>query len=557
MRHHRIGVRDYRDSRALAIFGFCAVLALGGCGSSSESDGPRILRGTTATFPDYLDPALSLSLEGWSAMWNTYVPLLTYKHAGGQAGTRLIPGLARALPRISDGGRTYTLYLRHGLRYSDGEPVRASDFRHSVERLLALNSGGSSFFTDIVGAERFQATRRGGIPGIRTDDRSGRITIHLKEPAGTFPYELATLYAAPLPRDTPMEDLSADPPPGTGPYEIVASRPGRSWGYRRNPEWKSTDARRLPQLPGGHFDRIEIEVLRNPETQVNDVEKGEFDWMVNPPPSARLGDLRRRFADSQLVVTPQIDIYYFWMNTKTPPFDDVRVRRAVNYAIAPAALARIYAGQMAPLQQILPPGMPGHRPFRLYPHNMAKARALIAAADPADRHVAVWTNNYGPNLQAGEYYEGVLRELGFDTELKVLDPANYFTVIGNRSTPDLDTGWANWLLDYPHPNDYFEPQLTGGATRPTGNTNWARFDDQRLDAEVARLGRQPLRAGQSLGAGQEAAYAHLDRAYMRQAPWAPFGTLSFSTFVSSAIDLEKLVISPIYGQDLTSFALKR
>lgn len=535
---------------SLAALACCAALALGGCGTSQGPPEQSTLRGTTASFPDYLDPALSLSIEGWSAMWSTYIPLLTYQHADGRAGTKLIPGLARSLPRVSDSGRTYTLRLRRGLRYSDGQPVLASDFRHSVERLLVLNSGGSPFFTDVVGAGRFARMKKGGIAGIRADDTTGTIVIHLREPRGTFEYELATLYAAPLPADTPDEELSADPPPASGPYEIVASHPGRSWEYRRNPEWTSTDAKRLPQLPSGHFDRIAIDVLHNPETQVNDVERGQYDWMVNPPPSDRIADLRRRFAGTQLLITPQIDAFYFWMNTTLAPFDDVRVRRAVNYAINPAALDRIYAGLMAPLQQVLPAAMPGHRTFHPYPHDMAKARALIAAADPAERHVTVWTDNYPTNLEAGEYYEGVLRELGLDPTLKVIASSNYFAVIGNRSTPGLDTGWGNWLLDYPHPNDYFEAQLTGAAIRATNGTNWAHFDDPRLDAEVARLRRERL------GPAQEGAYARLDRAYMRQAPWAPFGTLSFATFVSSAIDLKKLVVSPVYGQDLTSFELR-
>lgn len=529
----------------------CAALALtalgiAGCGSSAESRDESTLRGTTSAFPDYLDPALSLSLEGWSAMWNTYLPLLTYPHAEGRAGTKLEPGLARALPKVSDGGRTYTLFLRPGLRYSDGTPVRASDFRHSVERLFVVNSGGAPYFDDIVGAERFEKTKKGGIPGIETDDESGRITIHLRETSGTFVYELATLFAAPLPGDTPMEDLSAKPPPATGPYEIVSVRPGRTWEYRRNPEWDAHNAKAMPDLPGGHFARIEMKVMANTQTQLVDVERDEFDWMVNPPPSDRLAEVRQRHPD-QLLFTPQINIFYFWMNTSEPPFDDVRVRRAVNYAVDPAALDRIYAGQLEPLQQILPRAMPGHRPFHLYPHDIAKAKELIAAADPSDRKIDVWTNNFPTNMEAGEYYEGVLRELGFEPTLKAIDPSNYFTVTGNLSTPNLDTGWGNWLLEYPHPNNYFEPQLTKEAIQPTNNTNWAQFGDPRLDAEVARLRRQPL------GPKQEAAYAALDRAYMRQAPWAPFGTLSFPTFVSPQIDAEAVVVSPIFGQDLTSF----
>jgi peptide/nickel transport system substrate-binding protein len=523
------------------------VAALGGCGGgSSASDGASTLRGTTASFPDYLDPALSQSIEGWGAMWNTYLPLLTYPHAEGRAGTRLVPGLARSLPKVSDGGRTYRLRLRPGLRYSDGTPVRASDFRHSVERLFVLNSGGAPYFDDIVGAARFARTKRGGIPGIETDDRSGRITIHLRERSGTFVYELGTLFAAPLPADTPMEDLSAQPPPATGPYEIVASRPGRGWEYRRNPEWGAHNAVAMPNLPRGHFPRIEIEVLTNEQTQIVDVERGEFDWMVNPPPSEQIAELRQEHP-SQLLFTPQVNVFYFWMNTAEPPFDDVRVRRAVNYAIDPDALDRIYAGELEPLQQILPRAMPGHHRFRLYPHDLARARELIAAADPSDRQIGVWTNNVPTNLEAGEYYEGVLRQLGFEPTLKVLAPSNYFAVIGNPSTPDLDTGWGNWLLEYPHPNNYFEPQLTSGAIRPTSNANLAQFGWAPLDAEVARLRRQPL------GPQQRAAYAALDRAYMRQAPWAPFGTLIFPTFVAPEIDAGKVVVSPIMGQDLTSF----
>jgi peptide/nickel transport system substrate-binding protein len=537
-----------RSVAALAVVVSAALLA-SGCGSSgSGSDTERTtLRGTTSAFPDALDPALTMSQEGWSALWNSYIPLLTYPHAEGKAGTRLIPGLARALPEVSADGRTYTLYLREGLRYSDGTPVRASDFPASVERLIEMNSGATAYFTDIVGAERFAATGRGGIAGIEADDASGRITIRLVQPRGTFPYELATLAAALVPAGTPAEDLSADPPPATGPYEFADVRPGRSWEYRRNPEWEAGNAERLEHLPDGNFDRIEMRVDSNPAAQVTDVERGEFDWMVNPPAPDQIAGLRQRFEGTQLIETPLIGVFYFWMNTTEPPFDDPRVRRAVNYAIAPAALERIYAGMMKPLQQILPPGMPGSEPFAPYPHDMKRARTLIAAAAPAEREVTVWTNNFPTNQEAGEYYAGVLGELGFEPNLKALNTTNYFGVVSNLNTPDLDTGWGNWLLEYPHPNSYFEPQLTADAITETNNSNWARFDNPALTAEVNRLRREQL------GPEQEAAYARLDRAYMRQAPWAPFGQFTMSTFVSENVDPGAVVVSPVYGQDLASF----
>lgn len=539
-----------RSVAVVAVAALCAGLALGGCGSDESGADRSTLRGNTSSFPDALDPALAMTQEGWSAMWNSYIPLLTYAHAGGEAGTELIPGLARELPEVSANGRTYTLQLRRGLRYSDGTPVRASDFRHSIERLITLNSGATPYFTDIVGAARFAETKQGTIAGIETDDRSGRITIRLTKPRGTFPYELATLASAPLPAGTEAKDLTADPPPATGPYEITAVRPGRGWEYARNPKWEESNAELLPQLPDGHADRIEIDVVSNPDTQVTEVERGEADWMVYPPPADRLADLRERFEDTQLISTPLIGVFYFWMNTTEPPFDDPQVRRAVNYAIAPAALERIYAGQMEPLQQILPPAMPGHEPFQPYPHDMKRARALIAAADPGERQVTVWTNNFPTNQEAGEYYAGVLGELGFETELKILNTTNYFAVISNLNTPELDTGWGNWLLEYPHPNSYFEPQLTGGAINETSNYNWSRFEDPALDAEVERLRQKQL------GPAEEAAYARLDRAYMREAPWAPFGQLTLSTFVAENVDSDGLIVSPVYGQDLSSLELE-
>jgi peptide/nickel transport system substrate-binding protein len=537
---------------SIAVVATVALLtAAAGCGGSSTSaGGAETLRISYNSAPDYLDPGLSFTLEGLTAMYQTYVPLLSFRHASGAAGAQVIPGLARALPRISDGGRTYTLVLRPGLRYSDGAPVRASDFKHSIERLFLVNSPGSPFYTDIVGAERFAKRKRGGIDGIVADDASGRIVIHLVKPRSTFTDELALLFAAPLPADTPAEDLSAHPAPATGPYEIVESHPGQSWRYLRNPEWAKHNAAAMPQLPSGHVDAIDATVLRNPSTQVDQVQQGKLDWMQNPPPPDRLPELRQKYEGTQFLDYPQPSVYYFWMNTRQPPFDDVKVRRAVNYAVDPRALERIYAGTLAATQQVLPPGIPGYRRFRLYPHDLAKARRMVAAADPAKRSVTVWTNSFGSNREAGEYFEGVLRQIGLEPKLKVLDPANYFTVIGNSSTPNLDAGWANWLEDYPHPLDYFAPQLSSAGLAQTDATNWARFSVPAIDAEIERL------AGEPLGPRQEDEYAALDRKVMRLAPWAPFGNLSLSVFVSERVNLDALVTSPIYGVDLTSFELK-
>jgi peptide/nickel transport system substrate-binding protein len=528
-----------------------ACLALAGCGSGgSGSGGGDTLEGTYSSFPDYLDPALSFTLEGTTAMHDTYVPLLTYRPANGAAGTELIPGLARTLPKIDQGGRRYTLRLRPGLEYSDGTPVHASDFSSAVERMIRLNSGGSSFYMGIAGAERFAQTKKGGIGGIESADKTGKIVIHLLEPSGTFSYVLALPFGAPLPPDTPVEDQTQHPPPATGPYVITAVRPGRSWEYERNPVWAKTNGPALPQLLDGHVDKIKFEVRSNPTAQVEEVERGEVDWMKNPPPPERYAEVRNQYQGTQFREDPTISVYYFWMNTQQPPFDDVRVRRAVNYAVDPAALERIFAGTLRGTQQVLPPQMPGYRRFHLYPYEPERAKRMVERADPADRKVTVWTLDLPPTDEAGEYYEQVLEELGFDVTLKVVGSANYFTLIGNAETPNLDTGFNNWFQDYPHPNDFFGPQLSGESIVANGNTNYAQFADPAVDRKIRQLGRQQL------GPRQEREYAALDRMVMKQAPWAPFGTLTLGTFVADSVDLDELVVSPIYAQDLASFQLK-
>jgi peptide/nickel transport system substrate-binding protein len=536
----------------LLVFGLTAGSALGlaACGGGSSGKEGGTLTGSYASFPDYLDPGLSYLQEGWTAMYDTYIPLLTYAHADGEAGSKVVPGLAKSLPKISDGGKTYALTLQKGLEYSDGTPVKASDFASSIERLFKLNSPGTTFYSGIVGAEKFAKTKQGGIPGIETDDRTGEITIHLVKPRGTFTNELGMLFAAPLPPGTPAKDMTNNPAPATGPYAISEVERGRSWSYARNPQWAKNNADLVPEVPSGHVDKIEIGVVRNDSTQVNNVERGKTDWMQPPVPADQYAAIKDKYEGTQFRADQPINLYYFWMNTAEPPFDDLKVRQAVNYAVNTEALERIYSGSLAATHQILPPAMPGHKEYELYPYNLTKAKALLAEANPSDREITVWTDNESPNDEAGAYYQDVLEKLGFNAKLKTINADSYYTVIGNLSTPDLDTGWVAFVQDYPHPNDFFQPQLAGESIYPTFNSNFAQIDVPELSAKIARLGEE------TLGPKQEDEYAQLDREFMEEAPWVPYGNNTLSTFVSSAIDLDSVVYNPTFGQDLTSFQFK-
>ncbi len=533
---------------ALALAVATAGGSLVACGSSESGKEGGTLRISFAASPE-LDPQLAYSMEGWNAAYNTWIPLLTYAHASGEAGSEVIPGLAEDLPTISEDGKTYELTLRDGLRYSDGRPVKASHFKSSIERIFAIESPGTPFYTEIVGAEELLEDKAESISGIEADDASGEITIRLTAPRGTFVNELAMPFAAPVPPDTPDRDQSADPPSATGPSEIVESKPGRSFTFERNPRWRGGNAEILDQLPGGYVNRIEATVVRNEATQTSEVERGQTNWMFDPIPPDRVKEIAARYDGTQYREEQALNTYFFWMNTTRPPFDDVRVRKAVNHAIDRDALVRIYAGQFEPDETVLPPGMPGHEQSDPYPHDMAKAKRLIREANPADREITVWTIALTPNDDAGAYFQDVLRRLGFEVELKTLGD-NHFQVVGNASTPDLDAGWANWFADFPHPNSFFQPLISGESIAPVYGTNLSRFDDPAITERI-----DELRAEQ-LGPEQEAAYGELDREVMEQAPLAPYGARALTLFVSADIDLDNVIWNPTFAGDLTSFRFK-
>jgi peptide/nickel transport system substrate-binding protein len=347
-----------------------------------------------------------------------------------------------------------------------------------------------------------------------------------------------------------MEDESASPPPASGPYYITESKPNRGWTYERNPYWAKDNGKQMTEIPSGHMDKIEMEVLPNQATQVNEIESGELNWLFDPIPADRLEQVKEKFEGSQLRLEPTISTLYFWMNMTEEPFNNLKVREAVNYAVDPAALERIYTGLIAGSQQILPPGMPGYKKFELYPHDMKKAKELIAESGVKDKEITVWTDTRNPNPEVGAYYEGVLKELGFKTELKVVNANNYFTVLGNLSTPNLDTGWSDWFEDYPHPNDFFDILLNGESIQQTNNENFSQSNIPALNEKIDKL------ASEQLGPQQEKEYAELDEEFMKEAAWAPYGTETETLFVSEDVNLEGIIWNPTFETELSSIEFK-
>lgn len=543
-----------RKTTALSCISVVAVFGVAACGTDEASDasGGGEINITMTSFPDYIDPQLSYTLEGWEVLYNTYTPLLTYKHAKGEEGTAVVPGLAEGMPEISPDGKTYKLKLRSDMKYSDGTPIKASDFTYAIQRLFRADSGGSVFYSGIVGAPEYAEGTADTISGIVTDDATGDITITLDGPNGTFENVLGLPFAAPVPPSTPLsDDATNNPPASSGPFMITSVEAPQTLTMERNPNFQSVLDAGATEVADASVDKIIVTQNKSNTAQVTGVEQNTIDFMVDPPDADRLQEVKTRFGE-RFRMEESINTYYFWMNNQTAPFNDVRVRQAVNYAIDPEALNRVFGGRMHPTQQVLPPGMPGYEEYKLYPGpDMNRAKALLAEANPADRDITVWTNDEPDRKRIGEYYHDVLNQLGFNATLKVIAGDVYFTTIGNQSTPDLDTGFGNWFQDFPHPDDFFRPLLNSDAILPTNGNNFSRASYPELDAKMDELLTRQLTEGDT-----EAQYAALDKAYMEQAAWAPYGNEQFTTFVSDRIDFDKAYHHLLFNQDWSALALK-
>lgn len=539
----------------IAIGSVAAVAAFGvaSCGSKSGDGGSTggDINVSMTSFPDYVDPQLSYTLEGWEVLWNVYTPLLTYKHQKGDGGTDIVPGLAKDMPQISPDGKTYKLTLRPNMKYSDGTPIKASDFTYAIKRLFKANSGGSVFYEGIVGATDFADGKSDTISGITADDNTGDITIRLDKPNGTFNSVLALMFAAPVPPTTTLDkDVTNNPPPSSGPFVITKVDAPNTLTMERNPQFKTVKDAGASEVADAQVDKITVTQNKNNSSQVTGVEQNQIDFMTDPPDADRLPEVKAKYG-SRFRLENSINTYYFWMNTQKAPFNDLKVRQAINYAIDPEALNRVFGGRLHATQQILPPGMPGYEEYKLYPGpDLDKAKQLLAEANPADKDITVWTDDEPDRKRIGEYYHDLLTQLGFNAQLKVIAGDVYFTTIGNTSTPDLDTGFADWFQDFPHPDDFFRPLLNGANILPTNSNNFSQVNLPDLDAKQNDL------LTKQLTDDVKKQYGALDKAYMEQAVWAPYGNEEYTTFVSERMDFDKSYHHLLFNQDYTSFALK-
>ncbi len=484
---------------------------------------------------DTIDPTLADSINSAALLGTAYDGLTSFRRVGGAAGTALVPDLAAGLPQPTADGTSYTFHLRPGIRYSDGHPLRAADFRRALARTLELNGPAAMNFTDIAGAagciKHQRKHTRCDLSRSVIVDGPATLTLRLTTPDPRLFYELSGLY--PVPVGTPLHDVGTRPVPSTGPYTIQSYVPGRLLTLVRNRYFHVWSA---AARPDGYPDEIVYRILNNEKTALRDVLVGKADLLFEATlTGAQIRQLEAR-RTRQLHVLPQQATGFVFLNVLRPPFNDIRARQALNYAVDRARVAALHgsAPLATPTCQLVPPTEPGYQPYCPYTiapdaggdwraPDLAKARALIRASGTHSQTIVVWSWDYfRPESQ---YFVALLRQLGYHARLQYIRGGQgpYFAKLAK--TPSAQAGFVGWF------GGQLAVDMFAELGCHTGANNWAHFCNPRIDAQVTRLAKEePLDP-----AGSAPLAATIDRELTLQAPWVPLFTPRLPDFTSARV----------------------
>ncbi len=486
--------RSIRFLGALALVSALAFLAGCGGGGNKSSGGSSGGSNQGKTYPllrvvwdapDYMDPALYYTVAAFQLTNYVWTGLVGYKHENGPGGATLVPYLAESMPTISADGMDYKFTLRDGLKYSNGNAVKASDFRCTIERDFKMDSPGVGFYSDISGvsgSNGYATTKKGHISGITTNDANRTVEIKLDSPRGDFLYILAMEFSHFVPCGTPATDQSTHPIPATGPYVVQSYRPNRSITMVRNPNYND----QIPTMPTGNPDKVEATIITDPVAAYQRVIGGQADYDYQPVPTDRLPEAQSKYKD-QLRIYTNANTYYFAINNRIPPFNNIQARKAAQMAIDPQAIiSGIYGGLGRPTENFLPPGYPQYKKIDAWSFDLAKAKQLVQQSGTAGQPVDVYGPNEDPSKSTTEYLANQLTKIGYKTKLHLLEHSVYFQTIGAQKTK-AQAMFTDWYQDYPHPLDWFDVLLNGNRITATHNNNPGNVNVPSVNKEIDAL----------------------------------------------------------------------
>ena len=507
---------------------------------------------------EHLDPGEAYFTQDYGVEYVTQRPLFSYKP---NTETVLSPDLATELPTaanggISDGGKTVTVHIRQGVRFSApvNREVTSADVAYAIERAANPNVGNAYFGAyfgagapaPLVGTTN-PKYKGGPVAGIQTPNKF-TIVFHTTKPSGSFLVSALSLpltmpvpesFAGPMDKNSPTtygsKYLVATGPymiksdPKTGAFQGIGYQTGKSLTLVRNPNWNpKTDYRPayLNQINfniGGNATVIGRQVLQGSDA-------AEFD-----PPAQSNVKLAYESYPSQITFTPGSGDHYASLNNASGPFKNVNLRRAVWANLDRAAIPKIMGGSLvaAPGTHFIYPGVTGYDqaggaagpqvPWNKNVNgNLQVAEQYMKAAGyPSGKYTGnatiqvVGSNNaYNPAIT--QVFNSDLTQLGFHTHVSLVDQSVVYSKYCGVPKQEIDAcPTVGWVRDFADPLTVLYVPFYGPAITPTNNSNWSQVNDPQINAAMqkAALVTDPVARAQ--------AWANIDKMLVNQAVAVP------------------------------------
>jgi peptide/nickel transport system substrate-binding protein len=474
---------------------------------------------------EFTDPGLAYDTLSWSMLYTTQMLLVNFPEKNGQAGSVLYPEAATSFPTVSKNGLTYVFHIRPGLKFSDGSAVTAASYQRAWERNLSPKMGSpvgvnDQFQTVVKGAQAFNDGKASKISGISANGLV--LTFHLTKANPTFTSYLGMQWFGAVKPNMAYTDSGINVYPSAGPYYIQSRDVGKSLVEVRNPNYKGN----RPANP----DKIVWNMNTDQDQGLLQVKSGQVDVDAGGPPPTSNASLASQYGvnKNRFFVGGTSCVLYWALNNARAPFNSIKARQAVNWALDRPALVRLFGKLGAKRSdQILVPGVPGYKPYNLYAFrgaNPAKAKAI----DPslAGKTATIFHSTSNVAVNAAQVVAFNLSKIGMKTKDKPVPGSVYYKELGTKGV-DMDIARAGWCADYFDPFDYINVNLDGRSIQDANNVNFSYTN-------IPALNKAMDAAANLTGAARAKAYQKLDYQIMKQyAPWVPYSIINGVFFVSA------------------------
>ena len=429
------------------------------------------------TGPITLDPAISGEMTSHTYIMQIFGGLVRLDEDSKPA-----PDIAESWQK-SDDGKTYSFYLRKGVKFHDGKEVTARDFKYSWERACnpeTRSQTAATYLGDIIGVNDVLEGKTPEIKGVEViNEHTLKVTIDTPKA-----YFLAKLtYPTAFVVDKADAESGKEwwrKPNGTGPFkltewnegQLLILEPNEAY-YQKPPKINQVVFHLLAGMPLALYEMGEIDVAPVYEYHIDRVtdEKGPF--------------------HRELAIFPELSLFYIGFNTEKPPFDDVDIRRAFCHAVNKQRIIKIILkGMMTKADGILPPNMPGYNEsLQGLNYDVAKAKSLVAGSKYGSAAnlppITLTTSGWGGNIP--EYLGAIIQEwqqnLSVEVTVRQLEPEIFLYYLKEEADEMFVSGW---IADYPDPQDFLDILFHTGAEYNSGH-----YSNPELDALLDQAAVEP------------------------------------------------------------------